>query len=244
MNAQEREMNSSPWFSFDPKLSWDGLLTFVGGLLAFFAILHQVHHADKGLRQQLESEKKAREQEELKQKRAVAVAMLFELDNFYRAYVRGLADEIPCKPGEVGGRHYVGSPFLPPLRRVPSDPFPIYKANGSLVGKLPPNLTALVVRAYSNAQWVLDRVVDYQVVRKESLDHGNAGPYFEFAKRALEEMIEVYRGAEVTLSEAMQELCKFADVRFETPLIAVAELGKIAEPRSNSSSLAAREVAK
>lgn len=223
--------------------TWDGLLAFVGGLLAFLAIWRQVRHADSGLREQLKSEKKVREEEDLNQKRAAALAMLFELDNFYRAYVRGLANEIPCKRGDVEGLHYVGSPFLPPLRKVPSDPFPVYKANGSFVGKLPPNLTALVVRAYSAAQWVLDRVVDYQFARKESLDHGNAGPYFGFARRAVEEMIEVYRGAEVTLSEATQELCKFTDVRFETPLIAVAELSKVAEHRPDSSSLAAREVA-
>jgi hypothetical protein len=217
-------MSADTWFAFDPKLSWDGLLTFIGGLLAFVGIFYQVRHADKGLQRQLDSEKKARAEEELEHRRAVAVGMLFELDNFYRAYVRGLANEIPSSPREANGPAHIESLLLPPLRKIPSHPFPVYKANGSSVGTLPPNLTAVVVRGYSAAQWVLDRVVDYQFARKDSLDHGNAAPYFALARRSLEEMREIYRGAEVTLGEAMRALCRFAGIPFEVPLIAIAEL--------------------
>ena len=34
-----------PWFAFDGKLSWDGILTFPGGFVWFFAIWRPVRHS-------------------------------------------------------------------------------------------------------------------------------------------------------------------------------------------------------
>jgi hypothetical protein len=211
-------------FVFEPKLTLDGIMTLAAGVIAYVAAVRQMRLADRGLKQQLQAEKKGRLQEDEERQRAVAVAMLFELDNFYRAYVRGLAKEIPGSPKEANGPAHLESLLLPPLRKIPSDPFPMYKANGSSVGKLPPNLTAVVVHAYSAAQWVLDRVIDYQLARKGSLERGNAGPYFAFARRSLEEMRDIYSGAEITLGEAMRALCSFGEIPFQAPLIAIAEL--------------------
>jgi hypothetical protein len=103
-------VNCFPWPSFDPKLTWDGLLTFFGGVLAFFAVLFQVRHADKGLQRQLDADKKARDDQASEQARAVARALLFELDNFYRGYVQSLAAAATLNEG------------LPGLKTLPSAP--------------------------------------------------------------------------------------------------------------------------
>lgn len=225
------------WPSLRPELTWDGLLTFVGGLLALLAIFYQVRHSDKGLQKQLDAEAQSRRQGERARCRAVATALLFELDNFYRAYIRGLADAIGPKPGDVSGIHYVDSPFLPPLRKVPSDPFPVYKANAGAVGELPLEVTETVVRAYSAAQWVLDRRADYQLAREQSLQYGNEGSHFSFARQSLEELREVFRAAEGTLTQAAKALCKFTGTPFQIPMIASAEAegpSEGQEPRSSS----------
>ncbi len=219
------------WPTLKPELTWDGLLTFITGILAFLAgllaflgIRSQICHADRGLQLQLDAEKRSREDDASSQRRAVATALLFELDNFYRGYVRGMAGEIGSLPGQVDGRHYVVTPDLPPFRKVPSAPFPVYGANAASVGSLPSDLTAHVLRAYSGAQWILDRVADYQLAREQSFEHGNQAPYFTFARKSLEELVPIYHGAEGTLSTAMKELCNFAGVTFGAPLIAIAEL--------------------
>jgi hypothetical protein len=217
------------WLSLGP-LTWDGLLTFLtgvlafaAGLLAFFGIRSQIRHADAGLQKQLDANAQSRREAEHARRRAVATALLFELDNFYRAYVRGLAEAIACAPGQVDGRDYLESPHLPPLRKTPSDPFPVYKANADAVGELPLEVTELVVRAYSAAQWVLDRRADYQTSREQSLQRGNQGPYFAFASKSLEEMRDVFRAAEGTLRETTMTLCEFTGTPFQFPRIAVAE---------------------
>lgn len=42
---------STPRFTLNGELSWDGILTLLGGVLAFFGIWRQVRHAGDGLRQ-------------------------------------------------------------------------------------------------------------------------------------------------------------------------------------------------
>lgn len=212
-----------PWPILDWKISGDGLLTFFGGLLAFLAILYQVRQADAGIREQIETEKKERETDAQDRCRAVATALLFELDNFYIAYIRGHANEISSSLDALRGLHSNGRQ-LRPFRKTPSDPFPVYKANASSVGILPANLVTWVVRAYSAAQWVVDRRSDYQIAREQSIAAGNAGPAFEFAEGSLREMVDVHRGAELAIGQAVRELCVFAEIPFDPKAVTIAEV--------------------
>lgn len=153
-------MSAGPWFSFDPKLSWDGLLTFLGGLLAFFAILYQVRHADTGLRTQFQAEKDARSDELAERKRAIATVILFEIDRFYRFYV---AEVLKVW---IAGRPTENS--IPTIESPGRSPFPVYATNCGHIGELDQQLAQTVVDFYASAQRHAFRICEYADKRNSS----------------------------------------------------------------------------
>src|SRR5260370_16815941 len=97
-------MSLSEAFTFDPKLTLDGIMTLAAGVIAFVAVILQIRSSRKQIELQLEAEKKARTLESERQKQAVARALLFEIVNFYRysrGHVRPLLDRVDvdeCAP--------------------------------------------------------------------------------------------------------------------------------------------------
>src|ERR1700685_3895301 len=81
---------TTPQSWFVAKLTLDGLVTFVGGLLAVFAVLYQIRRADRGLQKQLNAEKYGRRDEARERQRRVAVALLFEINSYWAGDVRNL----------------------------------------------------------------------------------------------------------------------------------------------------------
>jgi len=157
-------MSAEPWFVFDHKLSWDGLLTFIAGLLAFvtgvlayLGIRSQIDHADEGLKKQLQAEKAARVQEGEDKKRALATALLFEIDDIYKQYLKPLwevskdIDPDTCDLETLG----VVKPF-------PVDPFPVFSGNTSSLGELKSTTVASVVRFYDEVSSLLQSLRDYR----------------------------------------------------------------------------------
>jgi hypothetical protein len=145
-------MKCFPWPSFDPKLTWDGLLTFLGGVLAFFAVLFQVRHADMGLQSQLNVEKRTREAEAEERQRAIATALLFELDEVYRSFVR-----------EVLGflANHEEDPNPPSIKPVSANPFPVFSANAGALGLLPPTLVEAVAGCYGALNGYFATLAEY-----------------------------------------------------------------------------------
>ncbi len=195
-------MSCFPWPSFDPRLTWDGLLTFFGGVLAFFAILFQVRHADTGLQRQLDAEKQARDDQASEQDRAAARALLFELDNFYRGYVQSLTADAALNDA------------LPGLKTLPSAPFAIYRGNAAFVGHLGAGLAAAVVGAHGTADWLLNRMSAYKIARESISQLQRLNAWDEVRKTAT--------NVEVLLHEVSRLLCEFSGVPFEADKIAVA----------------------
>ncbi|MGB7023502.1 MAG: hypothetical protein WBD73_06860 [Candidatus Acidiferrales bacterium] len=145
-------MSSEPLFAFDHKLSWDGLLTLLGGFLALFGIWWQVRHADEGLRKQLQAEKDGRAGERHERRRALSTAILFEIDRFYRYYVKNLLKDLESKPQ--------GQPY-PVLEAPGPAPFPVYATNCGQIGELDSVLAAAIVDFYTSAQRHALRICDY-----------------------------------------------------------------------------------
>jgi hypothetical protein len=209
------------WPSLKPELTWDGLLTFVtgmlafiAGLLAFFGIRSQIRHADEGLQHQLDQEKQRDADETKTENRALARALLTEIDHFYIGYVRTLRVTFGVlQPGQ-----------LSPLRSMPSEPFAIYRSCGAQIGHLPSSLVASVVRAYSGAQWLMDRVTDYREAFSMVKDEGLPNPKDQFARTLFAELPEIVKGAETTSFRSAQMLCEFLGVDFAAPDVALAEL--------------------
>jgi len=204
-------MSAEPWFAFDHKLSWDGLLTFFGGLLAFFAVLYQVWRADKGLRDQLQAEKAARSEEGEEEKRAIATALLFEIDRFYRFYLRSLLKIL----NSTEQAH-------PQLEAPGSTPFPVYTANCGQIGELDSQLAGAIVDFYTSAQRHTSRICDY--VEKWNAAQVDGGSTFKF--RIAEFLIPGIRsGGENLIPLAYigcAYLCIYAEIPFTTAKFDVA----------------------
>ena len=206
-------MNANLWFSFDPRLSWDGLLTFLGGLLAFFAILYQVRHADSGLRQQLESEKKARDEEELNQKRAVATAILFEIDHFYRFYIQDVLKLLETR----------SQPSQPVVIKVPNtEVFPVYSGNCSRLGELSQQLVEATVHFYGMANGYVSELRERGDICNEAL--GEDSPRgFARAESLLPRTRSQCEALIPMAFLACGFLSDFTGVDFGMPRVAVAE---------------------
>lgn len=144
-------MSACQWFSFDPRVSGDGLLTFFGGLLAFFAIIYQVRQADKGLQRQLDAEKKARQDAANARSRAVATAVLFEIDDHYRSNIRDLL--------QVFETQAAGVPIV--LKPISANPLPVYAGNVTTLGELPSTLVEAIVQYYGVLRVYLGTLSQY-----------------------------------------------------------------------------------
>ncbi|MGH9684518.1 MAG: hypothetical protein ACRD4S_13020 [Candidatus Acidiferrales bacterium] len=145
-------MTGTPWLSFDPRLSWDGLLTFFGGVLAFFAILFQVRHADRGLKSQMDVEKRARNSAADERRRAVATGLLFEIDDHYRSNIRDVLQFLDGIRRDSAGMV---------IRPISADPFPMYIGSVEILGELPPTLVEAIVHYYGLLGVYVSRLAKY-----------------------------------------------------------------------------------
>lgn len=203
--------SSGSWF--DAKLTFDGLLTFVGGLLAFVAILYQVKHADRGLQRQLATEKQSRESETQERRHSYATALLFEMDNFYRVYVRQLSDSLNSWAGN-------GPPRIKP---VGTEWLAVYRDGAAQIGTLPIETIKPIMTWYGHAQNFISTLNVYC----QSYDAGSVylARCFAMAQTIKGELLGM---AEITFFTCGL-LCKHVGAEFAPPAISVADDRSVSE---------------
>lgn len=114
---------------FEPKLTLDGLMTLIAGLVAFLAVMIQICSSSKQLRDQMKSQHKAEQEEQKRHMKAVATALLFEIDGFYATYLRQSRDRLEKMDLEKDG--------LPQMASFGPNLFPVYHGNARKIGELP-----------------------------------------------------------------------------------------------------------
>jgi len=216
-------MNAIPWPHLEPKVSWDGLLTFVGGLLALLAIWRQTSHADKGLQKQIDLDKKARLEEKETRRKAVAMALLFEIDSFYKSYVR---DFLPYTQGDNPSE-------MPYIRSIAIRPFPLYEANADSICDLQSDMAADIVSFFSVAECYLCDLRDYKDARDLRLQVGSTAAGLARAATVFQRIRTAAPGIARAVHLISEKMCRLTGVPFEAPRVAIAEAGfssvKIAE---------------
>ncbi len=201
-------------FVFHPALTLDGLLTFLGGLLAFFVIWRQTRHSDIGLESQLKAEKDARAEEQARRTRSVARAILFEIDGFYRAYLRDVRGSLENVVPEA-------SP-LPFAKSVGAGPFPVYSGNTSELGALDDEYVEAIVHFYGAADGYLRTVSDFKAFR-DRLFIGQAPVGVENLARAYLKQMKDSIPEMIKLAYLVcHKLCALTGVPFAHPRVAVA----------------------
>jgi hypothetical protein len=223
-------MTCSLWPSFDPKLTWDGLLTFITGILAFFAgllaffgIRSQIHHADAGLQRQLDAEKKAREEASNAQRRAVATALLFEIDSQYVSNVRDIL------------KSFDEQDAMPALTSTGPDPFPVYVGNANMLGSLPASLVEVIVNYYGDLRDYVAVIDEYAHGYEMHLQGNTIG---RSLMKSLVPKIKSDGAAIIQLTYTICGLlCDFAGTAFSCPPIRVVQDPQVVESTRTDLSL-------
>jgi hypothetical protein len=112
----------------------DGLLAFLGGALALFGVWWSNRQSVRNLQEQLDADKRSRREDFERQKKAVATAILFQIDPLYRIVAEEIATD----------EEHLPSLLLP-------GSFPVYEGNADNLGNLEPDMVASVVTFYSKA---------------------------------------------------------------------------------------------
>jgi hypothetical protein len=212
-------LDASPHSWFVAKLTLDGLVTFVGGLFAVFAVLYQIRRADRGLQKQLNAEKQAHREEARERQRRVAVALLFEINSYWAGDVRNLLKVLEA---------LIPSSVPPTLKPRSANTFPVYVGNAGALGGLPPILVETVVGYYGLLRSYEATLVQYSqgfdLLMADNIASGRALTTSMIARIKA----EAPAITQVTHT-ACGLLCRFVDIEFSYPRIAVADDAHIDE---------------
>jgi hypothetical protein len=195
-------------FTFDPRLTLDGLMTLLAGGIAFIAVLLQIRSSRQAVERQIYEEKGTRAREEEGRRQAVAKALLFEIANFYgyyRVYVRPHLDQ---KDPEA---------CVPPSLIAPgSDFFAVYRGNAGHLGAFEQVLVEKVVKFYGLAELLLTNIREYtwSLAREFEL-RGSAQPG-SAPRRLLKQIQNVMYATDSAGIEAMQKLCEATGTTIES----------------------------
>jgi len=197
-------------------LSVDGLAmvgtTLFAAATGFLAVVFQVRSAARQLREQLADQHQESAAESERQKKAVATAILFEIDDFYRYHVGRLRGYLEEKAGKRE---------LLEVVRIPQSMFAVYRGNTPRLGELPDEVVEAVVHFYSKAEQFFALREEYRAARER---HG--GPVSQLDSLKVWTLVGHIRdflpGLTGAAHIACERLCGFTGVEFKSPRIAVA----------------------
>jgi hypothetical protein len=194
-------------FSFEPKLTFDGVMTLAAGIIAYLAALRQIRHADSGLQRQLDDEKAARKAEYEREKVSYARAILSEIDCFYVHHL------LPARKA-ITGFDPARTPLpLTMAESQESDSFPVYFGGSARIGILDPTTVSLVVHFYSAANTYLAAIRAYD----KAMEAKNSTDALKYLKHAAEFANEALKNAYLSC-RALSEVCA---VKFERPHVEI-----------------------
>lgn len=197
---------------FEAKLTLDGLMTLVAGVIAFVAVIIQIRSSSKQLHDQMKAQRDAEREEQKRQKKAVATAILFEIDGFYRYHVRGVYSYLE-KRARMGA-------FVEVIR-IPPSLFAVYHGNTPRLGELPDEVVEVVVHFYSKAEQFFALREDYRAESERLTGPINETDYLK-AMTLVGHLRDSLPGLTRAAYIACERLSGFAGVRFESPRIAIA----------------------
>jgi Mg2+ and Co2+ transporter CorA len=152
---------------FEAKLTLDGLMTIVAGIIAFVAVIIQIRSSSRQVRDQIQAQREAEQEDKERQKRAVAKALLFEIDDFYLNHLRGVDDHY---------RNFDGAmEKLPGVTGMDIRPFAVYDGSTPSLGTLSDEVVKSVVVLYDTARFHLLTVRDYKEMLRE-YQYGSHSP--------------------------------------------------------------------
>lgn len=125
---------------FEAKLTLDGLMTLVAGVIAFIAVIIQIRFSSKQLHNQMKAQRDAEREESERQKRAIARAIICEIGSFYKF-------DLEQAEKNLSSRN-VGTNSFPTATWKRGNTSEIYKANSQVLGSLNAKSVSAIVTFY------------------------------------------------------------------------------------------------
>lgn len=199
-------------------LSVDGLAmigtTLVAAAAGFLAILYQVRSSSRQLREQMADQRLASAAEAERQKRAIAQALLFEVDDFYSNHLKGVYEHYRDFDGTMER--------LPGVTGMDIRPFAVYDGNTPLLGILSDDVVKSVVVFYDTARFHLLMVRDYKELLRE-FQYGTRSPEAEQEARQLFRYVRASVPRLTRLSyDTCMKLALLCDVPFRQDNVTIA----------------------
>ena len=205
---------------FEAKLTLDGLMTLVAGIIAFGAVIIQIRSSSKQLHDQLKAQRDSEREESERQKRAVAAALLVEIDDFYEYFLRNLWE------GRERIRGAIEVLNMPPLELgpIPSTAFVMYRATAHRVGILSIATAKSVVGLYNFMAGFVDTYESYR--RAWSPERRAADPEMETKSRDIFDLVP-----KLILDSygTCEKLSKEQTMPFENSACNIAQIGRCSQ---------------
>jgi hypothetical protein len=197
-----------------PVLTLDGAATLAAGIIAFVAVWLQIKASRSQIESQLKADRVQREASQKSEILAVEKAILFEIDDFYREYLRDVRDALEEITPEAGP--------LPFVKRIGTTSFPVFQGNSGKIGLLSDEHAEAIIHFYGAAQGHLRALSEYKAFREKLLlgvpipgTDVLARINLRHIKQSLPELIKL-------TYIVCQKLCVITQVPFEWPRVAVA----------------------
>lgn len=216
---------------FEAKLTLDGLMTLIAGLIAFIAVIIQIRSSSRQVREQITAQRDAEREEQKRQNLAVATAILFEIDNIYRSMIRGT------------GKTLEGGSEQEFLVKPHSLRFPIYEGNTSNLGRLPGDLVQNIVEYYGVALRHITTLQEYSASIMNAHEAKGDIDWKGMASQYCDQIAKTSPWVKLHTYYVTRSLCEYTGIEFKSPTIAVAAenlthlqevVKKIEEPESNT----------
>jgi hypothetical protein len=198
---------------FEEKLTLDGLMTFIAGLIAFIAVIIQIRSSSNQVRAQMKAQRDAQLDEHERQKKSVATAILLEIDDFYRYHIRGVRAKF---------EEHAKKRQLLEVVRIPPSLFAVYHGNAARLGDLPEGVVEAIVHFYSKAAQFLALREEYRVEREGQSELALDHPANRKATTLFGHLRDSLPGLAKSAYTSCEKLCVIAGVAFHTPGIGVA----------------------
>jgi hypothetical protein len=203
-------------FVWKSGLSNDAIVVLFVGLIAFLAVMIQI-----------EEDRTRRLEDQESETKAVATALLFEIDGFYATYLR--------QPRELLMGKDVAKDALPRFASIGPNQFPVYRGNASNIGGLPVECVLGLVGFFQQADSILSNLADYASTlerqRRFRLEASTRRTLDNVLVLNVEESLARTQLGRIksVLPEAIKAahlichtLCEFVGVPFEYPAVTVA----------------------
>lgn len=208
-------------FQLGRSLSVDGLAmigtTLVAAAVGFLAIVYQVRSSSKQLRDQMWDQREAEREEAERQKRAIAAALLAEINDFYKFSLKGLWGDRARLRGAITG--LMKPP--PELGSLPSTALVLYRSTTHQLGALNVTTVKSVVGLYNFMASFIDT---YEAYRRDwSPSRPIADP--EMATK-LRDIFDVVPKLILDCYRTCQQLAKEQAVPFEKSGFSIPVIGE------------------